>query len=216
MIVRPRGLTDPAAVKTIGQMDNLPSVYLARHCKTQYNLEGRVQGTLDVPLSDIGRAEARAHAPTIRGLGIERIVCSPLQRGQETARIYAEHGGLPLSVSPKFREIDLGAWEGKTHDELLSDPLYRRWLEDPSSVAVPESAESAIEAQRRIIDAIQDLVVQYPGERVLIVIHKFVRALLRCALLELDLSHFRGLIDESTDPVQIPDQQIRGICQGKT
>ena len=198
-------------------MKKPPRIYLARHCKTQWNLENRVQGTKDVPLSDEGRVEAQANISKIQNLGIDRVVSSNLTRAHETARIYADQLAVTLLISPELRELDLGHWEGKTSDELLNDPtcLYRQWLEDPASVSVPGSSESVIVAQRRIVEAMKDIAFRYRDEKVLVIAHKFIRAVLQCALLDVDLGHFRKHIDESTDPMKVPIEQIQQICEMK-
>jgi broad specificity phosphatase PhoE len=200
-------------MNAVSTMERPPGLYLARHCKTTYNLENRIQGTIDVPLAEVGRAEAQATALKLKALGIERIVCSHLKRGYETAQIYSQHLGAPLHISPRFRELDLGQWEGKTNDELLNDPdcLYRYWLEDPTTVSVPGSSENTVMARQRIVAAVKDVALRYPGETILIIIHKFVRAVLQCALVNGDLKQFRHYIEECTDPVRLPSRQVRKI-----
>jgi broad specificity phosphatase PhoE len=187
-------------------------IYLARHCKTVWNLENRLQGSIDVPLSAEGRVQAQANVPKIEKLGIGRIISSPLKRARETAQIYADHLGVPVHISPELRELDHGIWEGEPNEELLHAPAYRRWLDAPASVPIPGSSENVAMAQRRLVEAIKDIALRDSDENVLVVTHKIIRAILQCALLDVDLRRFRSLIDESTDPIEIPPEQLQRIC----
>jgi len=76
----------------------LPAIYLARHCKTAWNREGRVQGTVDIELSPEGAQDAELNLHAIRNLGIQQIVCSPAKRAMQTAAIYAQALGRPPPV----------------------------------------------------------------------------------------------------------------------
>jgi broad specificity phosphatase PhoE len=191
--------------------NNIARIYLARHCKTQWNLEGRFIGTTDLPLCAEGLAEAKANLSKIEDLGVNRIICSSLKRAHETAKIYAEHLGVPLHVCSGLREIDHGIWNGKKLNELLNDHNFRQWFDDPTTVSIPQGSESIQMAQKRIVEAIRKIALKYPGEKVLVVMHKHIRSILRCTLQGIELKHFRENIDESVEPVEIPREQIQKI-----
>src|ERR1017187_2544104 len=82
------------------------TIYLSRHCKTAWNVEGRLQGTIDLPLAEIGIKQAIANVAVIRDLGVRRIVCSTARRAYETARLYADPLGLPIHNTPGLRELE--------------------------------------------------------------------------------------------------------------
>lgn len=86
--------------------DKAATIYLARHCTTAWNAEQRLQGTIDLPLADVGISEARANVPLICSLGVTRIVSSTARRAYETAQIYADALGVPLVSTPGLRELD--------------------------------------------------------------------------------------------------------------
>ena len=194
----------------------LPAVYLARHCKTRYNEEHRIQGTLNIPLSKEGRIQARNIAQSVKKLGIKRIISSPSMRALETAKIYADHAEARLCTDDRLRELDHGTWQGKRIDELLDDPSseYEHWLRNPLSIRIPNGTESVILAQSRMIGAIRDIVRKYDNT-ILILTHKHIKAILQCALLGIPLIHFRTQIDENIEPVEIPARQIRSILADK-
>ena len=94
------------------------TVYLARHGETVWNAEERYQGRLDSPLTDTGRAQARSTAETMRGRGVERLLCSPLGRARATATEAESTLGLVAEVDADLAESDIGRWEGLTRAEV--------------------------------------------------------------------------------------------------
>lgn len=88
---------------------------LVRHGETEWNRDGRLQGSSDVRLSATGRADAEVAATALSGTAWELVVSSPLQRAAESAEIIA--GALGIRVGPTvelLRERDFGAAEGLT------------------------------------------------------------------------------------------------------
>lgn len=95
---------------------------LLRHGRTEWNDARRMQGRADIPLSEAGRAQVAAWRlpASLRGA---RIVASPLARAVETARLLA---GAEPELAHELVEMDWGAWEGRTFDELRAElgPVY--------------------------------------------------------------------------------------------
>lgn len=130
----------------------MKTVYLARHGETDWNRAGRWQGATDIPLNDLGRAQARALAARMRALGVTRVHASDLARAHETATIVADELGVAFGeASPRFRERSFGVFEGLTRVECEA-----RWPEawqayvDDFRNAPPdaEPAERVIERMR--------------------------------------------------------------------
>ena len=92
----------------------MQSLYFTRHGETVWNVENKICGVTDIPLTDRGRAQARALGRRLAAepTGITRILCSPLVRASETARLIAAETGLPLTVEPRLREQAFGRYEG--------------------------------------------------------------------------------------------------------
>jgi broad specificity phosphatase PhoE len=92
-------------------------LFLTRHGRTHWNHLGRFQGHSDVPLDDVGRAQAAALAPTLSGQ-IEAVIASDLLRASQTARIVADVLSIPvLALDPDLRERSYGVFEGLTREE---------------------------------------------------------------------------------------------------
>ncbi|MCR8723898.1 histidine phosphatase family protein [Frigidibacter sp. ROC022] len=96
-----------------------------RHGESEANRSGLIAGSLDVPLTDRGRDQARSAAPALAGEGITRILASPMARAHETAEIVARELGLPVEPLPGIEERGFGQLEGRPLDDrpdYFADP----------------------------------------------------------------------------------------------
>ena len=104
----------------MGLMPDWPDLYLMRHGQTEWNAAGRMQGHLDSPLTALGRSQAVRQAEIMAGVldqnpGVS-LVTSPLGRAMQTSGIV--FGDRPVAQDPRFREISVGEFEGRTRPEL--------------------------------------------------------------------------------------------------
>ena len=104
-------------------------VVLWRHGRTTWNALRRSQGQLDIPLDDVGVAQARDTAARLASLNPVAIVSSDLQRAAATAAELRRVTDVPVSLDPGLREIDVGAWQGLTVEQYAErfPEEYRRW-----------------------------------------------------------------------------------------
>ena len=103
---------------------------LVRHGESAGNLEGRLQGTVDSPLTPLGRSQAARVGEWLRGRGLRwnAAYCSPLVRAKETAAIIAEKSGFAAAVvDDELHEVGAGSLEGLTRDEIFK--RYPRFIE---------------------------------------------------------------------------------------
>jgi probable phosphoglycerate mutase len=91
---------------------------LIRHGETSWNAEGRVQGQTDVPLSDVGHAQARALADALGDERFAAIYSSDLLRVRQTADPVARRLGLPVRLDERLRERHYGMFETLTYAEV--------------------------------------------------------------------------------------------------
>jgi len=110
----------PAA--TLGRVR--PPLLLVRHGATPWTDPVRLyQGRVDVPLSELGRAQAEGIAAALRDEGLEAVWHSPLSRARETAEAIATAAGAPCRADDRLRELCFGSWEGRSHEDVrTSDP----------------------------------------------------------------------------------------------
>ncbi|MCA6119651.1 histidine phosphatase family protein [Bradyrhizobium sp. WSM 1738] len=141
-----------------------PVIYYIRHGETSWNAEGRLQGTRDIALNDLGRRQA-VHAGNILADLLKRdgrdtsalpFVASPLGRARATMELVRGVLKLPpqgYALDDRLREIAYGVWEGSTLAEMqAADPvLYGKRLTAKWTMA-PEGGETYAEVQQRMRD----------------------------------------------------------------
>ena len=94
------------------------SIYFARHGETVWNVENKICGMTDSPLTEKGRQQARELGRKVKesGVHIDEILYSPLSRAADTAKAVAEAAGLPARCEPRLREQCFGKYEGTPRD----------------------------------------------------------------------------------------------------
>jgi probable phosphoglycerate mutase len=140
----------------------VPTIYYIRHGETQWNAEGKLQGTQDVPLNELGRRQAAAAGDILAGLLARDgrsaaslpFVASPLGRARTTMELARCALKLPpddYAIDGRLREIAYGQWEGSTLQQMQAkDPVFfARRQADKWWVAAP-GGESYAEVQARV------------------------------------------------------------------
>ena len=139
--------------------------YLIRHGQTDWNAEGRFQGSVDIPLNDIGRGQAKrnglafkAELPNVEGW---RFISSPLSRARETMEIVRANAGLDpndYELEPLLREVSYGDWERQTIEEIsltnaagITERAGNKWG------FVPPNGESYMMLANRVRDVLAAL-----------------------------------------------------------
>ncbi|MFI4985593.1 MAG: histidine phosphatase family protein [Solirubrobacterales bacterium] len=133
-------------------------LYLARHGQTAYNLEGRFQGHLPVPLDDTGREQAGELAERAVAYEFAALWCSPLLRARETADVVARRIGLQLREDARLVETDAGDWTDRSFAEVHAEApeLFAGFLAGDPSFAFP-GGESLAEQDERVAAALSDV-----------------------------------------------------------
>lgn len=143
-----------------------------RHGETAWNRERRLQGQLDIPLNEVGEAQARALADALATEPIDALYSSDLARARQTAAPVGKVLGLPVQTEARLRERSYGHLEGMTYAEV-----QERFPEDFAcwQARVPDyaplSGESLRTFHERAVEAVMALVRRHPGERIAVVTH---------------------------------------------
>lgn len=148
-------------------------IFLVRHGRTILNAQGRFRGREDPPLDEVGRQEAHRVAERLTGSPLDAVYSSPLLRARETAAAIASAHGLPVQRVPGLRDLDYGAWSGRTADEAArSDrPTYRLFRADPMS-ATPPGGESVNALSERVLTTLQRIALDHERDTVAVVSHE--------------------------------------------
>jgi len=159
-----------------------PTLYVVRHGETDWNLKGRLQGQKDVPLNDLGRAQAQeagrrllAAAADVEGLD---YLASPMARARETMEIMRATMGLDpraYRIDGRLVELTFGAWEGLTWREVRKAyPEKAAARERDKWAYVPPHGESYSMLAERVRPILDDL----PRPAVIVAHGGIARALL--------------------------------------
>jgi broad specificity phosphatase PhoE len=144
---------------------------LIRHGETDWNLEGRYQGSMDIPLNPKGVRQAELLNKRMSKEKFDRIYSSDRIRAKDFASIIFK--GKDISAVPGLREISFGVFEGMMYEEILREhkDVYSEWMKDPLNTA-PPSGEDPGDFKKRVIAAFDHIASQSRGqESVAIVTH---------------------------------------------
>ena len=181
-------------------------VFLVRHGATVLSAEDRYAGSVDVALSEEGRAQARALGARLKDETLAAVYASPMSRAIDTAGLIVAGRGLEVVEVPELRETDHGHWEGKTLEEIRAGypDEYARWERDPFTFA-PSNGETGLQVLGRALPAFLTLVGRHADASVLVVSHKATIRLVVGALLGVELRGYRDRLDMSPCGLNILD-----------
>lgn len=177
---------------------------LLRHGETEQG--GGFRGRIDDALTAHGWQQMRAAVGEVAPW--QGVVSSPLQRCAAFADELAGRHGLPLQLEDGLRELDFGAWEGRSAAELWetdADALGRFWA-DPYAFTPPQG-EPLVDFESRVLGAIARLQRQYADRHLLLVTHGGVMRLL--------LARARGLPREGLLQVEVGHAALQRLRVGE-
>lgn len=126
-------------------------IVLIRAGSTEFDDQGRILGSLDLPLSEKGCEEVKCLVEQLDSLGIETVISAATQSSLVTATAIAERFKLKVKVESKLTNLDCGLWHGKGIAELreTQPTLFKQWKESPETVCPPEG-ETFNEVRSRV------------------------------------------------------------------
>ena len=193
-----------------------PVLYLLRHGQTDWNVAGRSQGRLDSPLTELGRAQAQAHARTLADVSFMYAYTSPLGRAVATAELVLAGRDVPLTRLDDLAELDCGAVSGFTLDERQSrfPEVAEQRDRDVFNTPFPggESYASALPRVQRVAELLRS---QSAGP-LLIISHEMVGRLLRLALLDLSPAEAMSLGHPQDAIYRLEERQLTVSRSGGT
>ena len=162
-------------------------VVLMRPGATVYDEQNRVQGVLDIPLSERGKGEvarmALKLAGTINGVPLSAIYCGPGENVIGSAEIVGKVLGIRPKRIDEFRNLDQGLWQGLQIDEIRrrNTKLFRQWIDDPETICPPQG-ETVECAMGRIKAAFRPLLKRHHDEAIGLVVGEPLATMVACYL----------------------------------
>ena len=169
-------------------------VFLVRHGATDWNIQGRCQGSTDRQLSAAGERQAQELAATLSRENISAVYSSGLERARRTAHFVSHLHGLSVRIENDFRELDHGDLEGLRFNEIKDryPDFIRRWRSEPAELRVP-GGERLVDVQWRAWEGLNRIAGQHRQEETLVVVsHNFPILGILCRVTGTHLNHYRS------------------------
>jgi probable phosphoglycerate mutase len=143
---------------------------LLRAGSTDLEEQGRILGSLDVPLCQRGLDELTQTADELVGIPIGVVISSACQAAKQSAALMAAKFDLKVKVEKKLLNLDCGLWHGKSLDELreTQPTLFKQWKEHPEQIC-PPGGETLATVQNRVATVVKKLRKKYKSGVILIV-----------------------------------------------
>ena len=146
-------------------------VVLIRPGATLYDEQLRVQGTLDLPLSQRGRDEVQTLSQSLVPVEMAALYHGPGESLQATAEAIGQAAGLRPRCLEELCNLDQGLWQGLQLEEIKRRnlKLFRQWLEDPLTICPPQG-ETVEDASARVKQALKPLWKRHRDQRIGIIV----------------------------------------------
>lgn len=143
------------------------TLFIIRHGQTDWNIVGKIQGQIDIPLNDTGKEQAQRVASFLKkkNVSFSALYSSDLQRAYQTAQPISKAFSLTTTLTPFLREQHVGIWQGRTRQEMREQHGgHFDWERVPDG-------ETKTEFLRRIVNHITLIAQNHINESVIIVTH---------------------------------------------
>ncbi|UKS28981.1 histidine phosphatase family protein [Paenibacillus sp. HWE-109] len=150
----------------------MTKLYLIRHGETLWNVERRMQGHLDSPLSALGEQQAAWLSQALSDIEFDVVCASSSGRTRQTAEIIKGSRDLQIHVSDDWKEMNLGAWEGRISaeiEELEPDNFHAFW--HAPQLYKSAHGESYEDLRDRVIPALTQLINEHAGKTIALISH---------------------------------------------
>ena len=172
-------------------------LYIIRHGETDWNKQGILHGSTDIPLNSYGIEMAEKTSVGLKkdNIVFGRIFSSPYLRARTTAEIIAKDFGCAITTAPQLREMCFGKYEGHRICEFQINPEYteiNKFFYDPAHYRSEGDAESFEEVFARIQDFLTNSILPLENtcENVLLVCHgALIRAMI-CLINKMPLAEY--------------------------
>ena len=186
--------------------------FLIRTGNTEYECQGRIQGTLDIPLSEDGRKHVEELADSLRDQSIDALYYGPCRATQQSAEIINERLGLKAKKLDALRNLDHGLWQGMLINEVKTKQpkVYKQWQEHPESVC-PPNGETVQQVRERLQTVLTKLAKKHRGGHIGILVPEPIYSVLQSMLLQESVGDLWGVDCENSpawELLEMPEEVV--------
>ena len=158
-------------------------IVLIRPGSTDFDEQGRIKGTLDIPLSEKGAGQVKKTVQELSKLDISTVYAAPSESAEKTAQALAESQGAKLKIIDKLQNLDHGLWHGKLIEEVKHNQpkVYRQAQDHPETVCPPDG-ESLDSARVRLNSVLSKIFKKHKSGIVAIVVPEPLASLVHSVL----------------------------------
>jgi len=170
-------------------------IIIWRHGRTEWNVIDRYQGQADIPLDEVGYAQAIQAAEVLAAYRPSRVYSSDLTRCYQTAEMLAQRVGLDITTDKRLREIHVGSWEGLLGEEIrAADPELARRLWAGEEVRRSPTGESPSKVAERMVEALTEIAEAAEDQSTVVVVtHGLAGRVGACKFVGLPFDEWRRL-----------------------
>ncbi|MDI6602182.1 MAG: histidine phosphatase family protein [Thermoanaerobacteraceae bacterium] len=174
-------------------------LFIVRHGTTDWNKNNKIQGCLDIPLSEEGIKQGYLLANKLKKFKIDYIFSSDLSRARDTAKIISDILDLSFTEDHRLREMHFGEWQGLSFEQIaiLDQAKLSLWRNHPAEV-IFSGGESIDRVKKRALEFIKEIYPKYKCNNVLLVTHGSFIKILILSLLNTDLNLYKNLKQDNT------------------
>lgn len=150
-------------------------IALIRSGSSDYDRQGRIQGSLDIPLCEAGRQEVAEMMDELKAMGIDALYGADCQPTLQTATNVALHLGVKLKPLSRLSDVNQGLWQGCLVDEVRRKHprVFKQWEEGAENVCPPQG-ETLGQARQRIRQTLQQIFRKHRHGTVAIVLPRML------------------------------------------
>lgn len=154
----------------------MKDLYITRHGQTEWNIERRLQGRSNSPLTEKGIWDAKQLAKRLREIPIDRVYTSDLLRAIQTADILIGKREIPRTILPELQEMWMGRWEGQLLSDMEDTDLiqYQNFILGSCEFAAP-GGENIAQVRDRAEQALE-ILKNDPADTILVVTHGMLQS----------------------------------------
>ena len=197
------------------------TLLLVRPGATDFDQQGRIQGTLDLPLCEDGRRQTEEALPGIAAHKPAVVYTAPCQAAREAGEMIAEATGALHQTAIKIKAIDKlcnlnhGLWQGMLVEEVRTKQpkVYRQWQDQPHTVC-PPGGETLLQVKARVAESLRKLLKKHKEGTIALVAPEPLASVIRHVLHHDEVT---GLWKGSErcgvwEAIEVPDEVVAGVA----